>query len=332
MDSELYQRPKNKPAGFQPDFDTFHVRYKDGMRTVVRAIFGIENRGGDASQTIKYLRTLFNETDGPQIIERGTVIGGQEELFFCYWVNREAYQRWNTQNSVRDFFENDLALSGDIGRWRETGIISLTHHETNYSHDVDLTGFSALDGTHREKCDLCGYWGAARDRIPISAEDPLLPYGEVRVSSLGKRATIEASGNMCVIRTSQDWIGAPAAHRDWYLSEVEPVLHTGADFLRDHRAEAGTFAARYIRETTLDGAPLDRTCVLGYFHSLADLEKWTHTHPTHLAIYEAGMKLIYQFGADLGVRLYHEVTIFPRGQFDAEYVNCSNKIGLLQAL
>jgi len=344
MDSDLYPRPQNTPENHAPEYDAYTLRYPDGQRAAVRATIGVEVRGGDATDDLTQLQGLFALENGPLVLERGRIVASRkqkkpqaaQELFFAYWSNADSYDAWVSLDAVRDFFENEEALKTDIGRWRETGRISLKHHETSYSHDVTLTGASKLPGVSRHKTNLCGYWGAARDRIPASADSPLDAYGELssnaNKSTLGAYVKAEAGGNFCTIRTSQDWIGSPQAHADWYRNEVEPVLHAGVSFLAENPEDCGTLGTRYIREADVEGNTLDRTCALVYFESLEALEKWTHTHPTHLAIFKSGVDMVMRFGGDLGVRLFHEVTVFPEGCFDAEYTNCSADVGLLERI
>lgn len=337
MDKDLIPQPSRRPEGLEMDYNTWTLGFQDGQREIVRATLGIEARNGaDASHVMTSLLDLFSLENGPKVVERGGVVSqtvSSQELFFAYWENREDYRKWLSSMPVRDFFESGDALDGDVGRWRETGFIPLTHHETNYSHDQELTGLAKLDVTERVSCEIFGYWGAARDRIPASAHEELDSYGKIELSGrepLGSYVKVKPAGNLCVIRTSQDWVGSKKEHTDWYLKEVEPVLHAGVKYLQKSRKNSGAIATRYIREADIDGAPVERTCVLGYFDSLKSLEEWTHNHPTHLAIFESGLTMVRQFGGELGVRLFHEISVFPEGTFDAEYSNCSKSVGLLQ--
>ena len=61
------------------------------------------------------------------------------------------------------------------------------------------------------------------------------------------------------------------------------------DFLRDHGDDVGCFANRYLTVLDEDGRPTEKTYGLGWWRTLADLERWSESHPTHLAIFGAFM-------------------------------------------
>lgn len=337
MDSDLTPRATHKPDDWEPHFDTWMLRYKSGVRRIVRATFGVEG----SQDALDCLLSLLKGDHGPDVLERGALIPLSKEetdtpLIFAYWADPKVYQTWNTGAQVRSFFETDRIAGTDVARWQEAGIISLTHNETNYSHDETLTGIARLPITERTQCDIYSYWGAARDRLPASTSDTMEPYGAANVAtqSTGKtqHVIVTAPGNACVIRTSQDWTKAPQDHEDWYLGSVEPTLKAGARFLHQRADTIGALATRYIREADEHGNPIGRTCVLGVFRSMADLENWTHNHPTHTAIYNAGLEMFAAFGTDVGVRLFHEVSVFPLGDLTGEYTNCSPHMGLLRTL
>ncbi len=65
---------------------------------------------------------------------------------------------------------------------------------------------------------------------------------------------------------------------------------------------------------------------------MADLESWARDHPTHHAIFEAAMELVRRFGEDLGIRLFHEVSVLPGGRFEASYVGCADDTGILRSV
>lgn len=71
-----------------------------------------------------------------------------------------------------------------------------------------------------------------------------------------------------------------------------------------------------------------QTATLAWFLSLSHLERWTHSHPTHIAIYRSFGEFAAQFAPDIHMTLGHEVYVAPEGTA-MEYLNCHDRTGLL---
>ena len=325
VDPALEPRPRNMPEGHWPDFTTYFLRYEAGMRTVVRVTIGAA--GPRASEVIERAIALMRGADAPLTFERGRVMVPADpatQVLFAYWDDLEAHGRWARTPGVEGLF---AAADDGPPRWCETALLPLTHTEAHFSQQTRETGLGRVPGTSHAFCPIVGYWGSGRDRIPIAADDPLDP-GPVESGAIaedGPVVTMVGPANLCTIRTSQDWQGAPPDHLEWYEKEVEPVLRAGVEHLHANPGDSGCLSVRYIRETDLAGVDLDRTCVLAEFRSLADLERWAQDHPTHHAIFGAAMKMVRRFEEDLGIRLFHEVSVLPAGQFQARYVDCGDE-------
>jgi aldoxime dehydratase len=106
-------------------------------------------------------------------------------------------------------------------------------------------------------------------------------------------------------------------------------LTEGMNFLWDHLDQTGCCDLRFAEETGLGGAPLKKSFGLGYFLTLGHLEKWASTHPTHLAIFATFLTMAGDNGADLKLRLWHEVSVLATAGQVFEYVNCHSETGLL---
>jgi len=61
------------------------------------------------------------------------------------------------------------------------------------------------------------------------------------------------------------------------------------DFLRDDGRAIGCFANRYAVVETADGRPTEKSYGMSWWRSLAALERWAESHPTHVAIFGAAM-------------------------------------------
>jgi len=175
------------------------------------------------------------------------------------------------------------------------------------------------------------YWGGARDRIPASQTDGMAPLGEPEVLRDGALVTVRGHEHLCLIRSGQDWSDTEADERRMYLEDVEPVLRAGMDFLRDDGRAIGCFANRYAVVETADGRPTEKSYGMSWWRSLAALERWAESHPTHVAIFGAAMKYLSTLGPAAKLKLYHEVTVARANEQLFEYLGCHDRTGLLRA-
>lgn len=71
---------------------------------------------------------------------------------------------------------------------------------------------------------------------------------------------------------------------------------------------------------------------MSWWKSLSALERWSESHPTHVAIFGAAMKYLTTLGPSAKLRLYHEVTVATADEQFFEYRNCHPKTGMLRAV
>ena len=170
------------------------------------------------------------------------------------------------------------------------------------------------------------YWGGMRDRIPLSQTDPMLGLGAPAAEEEAGRVRVRPPAGLCLIRSGQDWTDTDGDERRMYLEDVEPVLRAGMEFLRDEGESVGCFANRYL---TVDGG--ERSYGMSWWRSLDALERWSESHPTHLAIFGAAMRYLSTLGPAARLRLYHEVSVLPADGQVFEYVDCRPGTGLCGA-
>lgn len=317
-----------------PGYVAFEPRFAAEVEGIFLAIFGLEERGPDLAGIGARLMATLVAPGGPAILESGTVrpgFGAPGQIWFAYWRSRGDYEQWCARADVAALWADDSLLVGDVGLWREEAWISLDHNETSYSRDADLTGLGQL-GDGLAETEVHGYWGSARDRITAAATSDLAAAtsDSIRPSDgLGRRILVTAPPNLCLIRTSQDLNRASPEQLEVYHQEVAPTLFAGLEFLRKSGEESGCLGMRLVDEVDLEGRGLQRTCGVGFFRSLGNLEQWTHHHPTHGAIMASFIGMVQRFNGEPGLHLWHEITVFPAGSLHAEYINCTGDGGLI---
>jgi len=176
------------------------------------------------------------------------------------------------------------------------------------------------------------YWGGMRDRIPLSQTNEMAPAGAPAVVREGRCLRVKPHENICLIRSGQDWSDTDTAERKMYLEDVEPVLREGMAFLRDEGLAIGCFANRYMTVLDDNGQPTEKSYGMSWWKSLAALERWAESHPTHVSIFGAAMKYLSTLGPAAKLRLYHEVTVARAGDQFFEYLDCHPGTGMLKAV
>jgi aldoxime dehydratase len=86
-----------------------------------------------------------------------------------------------------------------------------------------------------------------------------------------------------------------------------------------------------MREVDAEGAPVEKSFGMSWWQSLDALERWSESHPTHLAIFGAAMKYLSELGPAARLKLYHEVTVAAGDEQFFEYLNCHDRTGMLRA-
>ncbi len=327
----------SRPPNHTPRFPGFSSQIPDDVNEIVFLLYGVQAPDAAvAGELASKLRALFEGPHPPDLLDRGSFVDVASQpntVWMAYWFNRSSFDSWLADPAVVETWDRH-DLDGDVGHWREHAVVPKPRLETLYSHPP---GFADTSGVSRafayDETIYHDYWGAARDRIADSWRDPLAP--EVQsyspdggVVTRGRRVSVTAPGNACLIRTAQDW-SRSLVFRDIYLTEVAPVKDAGVDFLAAH-AEAGCISARNIREENREGEPQDRSCTVAWFLSLTDLERWSKSHPTHLAIYASFFHMLKQSDSPLDVTFWHEVSVPSAGSARGNYVNCHHDSGFLR--
>ncbi|MEV4313833.1 phenylacetaldoxime dehydratase family protein [Actinocrispum sp. NPDC049592] len=300
------------------------------MRQVVMAYFGVQHASAEPPAVVTTALARLASTAGGSSRERAHYVdeaGYHTTLEIRYWTDPAEFSSWLADN---DFWTVGPA-NPEAGFFLEVVRPPIQRFETLFSNDrVEGVAVAAdrLSGEIQEH----GYWGGARDRIPLAQSDTLAPTGAVSAGFSGDLVTIVPNGNLCLIRSGQEWTETDGDERRMYLEEVEPVLRAGMDFLRDDGLPVGCYANRYVRVLAADGNETDKSFGLSWWRGLEDLETWAESHPTHVAIFRAALKYLSTMGPAARLRLYHEVTVAEPTETRFEYLGCHKGTGLLRAL
>lgn len=315
--------------GFVPPYPSFSARHPVSVRRLVLACFGAVALGaGEPGTGIAGWAAALAGPDGPAHHDRAVTVsdGPPEVITIGYWDDPAAFDRWFAR-----YREPWLTGRPDEGRFVEVIRPRVERYETIFGARSRPEGGAVLAERFSEPIREHGYWGAMRDRIPAGQTEVLDAPGGLTAERHGGRIRVRPSGTVCLIRSGQDWSDCDSEERRIYLEQVEPNLRAGMNFLRTDGPATGCLAQRYLR--VLDGAGqyTERTYGLGWWRTLAELEAWSASHPTHLAIFGAFTRMVRTQGGRTRLRLYHEVAVATPDEQHFEYTGCPSGTGLLGA-
>lgn len=324
------------PGDYAPPYPSFVARFKPAVARVIMAYFGIQYRDAEpptAATALDWIKGCFAAGDGPTHWDRATYIdeaGHTNVVAVAYWDDHDKFTRWFP--AVRGAWtERNTAFEG-LGRFVEVLSPGVSGYETLFSSPDRREGVAVLADRMSGEVQEHAYWGGMRDRIPQSQTDAMAPEGAPGFSREGERIRIAPAENLCLIRSGQDWTDTDDTERALYLNDVEPVLREGMTFLRDDGRAVGCFANRYMTVQDASGNAVEKSYGMSWWRSLADLERWAESHPTHVAIFGAAMKYLTRLGPAAKLRLYHEVTVARAEEQFFEYFACHDRTGMLRSV
>ena len=223
----------------------------------------------------------------PDVVNRARFTdeaGVANHVYLLCWCAPNDYESWTKQKAVSGWWKSKDRLTGALGVWREVVHVQKDRLETIFSSENPVGFAEAADGFDlvREH----GYWGSARDRMPISEHDELEGATDMvlsqssNVSSKGKRVCVTAPQNKCIIRSGQYWGACGEKELEYYQSKVHPTLLQGMDYLAKNGAEANCYACRMMDQLDDKGQQRNQTFGLAFFKTMDDMEAWAEHHPT----------------------------------------------------
>jgi aldoxime dehydratase len=329
-------RHRRVPDDYRPPYPAFVARHRPAVARMVMAYFGVQYRGEAPparAAALTWIAAMFAAPNGPKHWDRAEYVdeaGYTNIVSVAYWDDQKTFDAWFP--SIRDGWTGAKNNFAGLGTFIEVLSPSINDYETLFSSLGRPEGVAALADSFSGEIMEHAYWGGMRDRIPNSQTDEMAPVGSPSVVREGDRLRVKPHDNICLIRSGQDWSDTDAAERKMYLDDVEPVLREGMDFLRDQGRSIGCFANRYMTVLDGDGRPTEKSYGMSWWKSLAALERWSESHPTHVRIFGAAMKYLSSLGPAAKLRLYHEVTVARAADQLFEYRGCHDRTGMLNAV
>ncbi len=324
--------PLRMPQGWNPPVPAWKSTFPTD--SVSMSVIGFQHAADqDITRPLKKLSGTLVGADIRDFASCDAGGGLFETVCVAYWLNPDKARADLNSEAFSRLWEKHTSPDLGYGMFREMTNIPFERSETLFSgpeHDHGMSQTrSGVEGPIPDHM----YWGGMRDRIPLSAHDPLEADGPVTlIEQSANQVVVEAHENLCIIRSGQDWSHCEGEQLREYRDVIEPTLREGMAFLRDHGDDVNCYSCRYMRDQTADGLPADRSFGLAYFRTMKDLEDWAEHHPTHLKIFNSFLEIAPKYGPALQLRLWHEVSVLPAENQRAEYVNCRPGIGLLAGL
>lgn len=332
-------QPERRPEGHEPAAPRWSLRFEQPVTAVVSDYLAVQGRDlpwAKQRNFFERVRRSFGN-DGPgssEIMRFVDEAGFTNAVLVAYWTDVERHARWEKNSSFHEWWVADERLSEDVGHWRETLVVPYDRQETIYSDPGYRIGLARCAGAVVTPTTTNGYFGAARDRLPVSAVQPLegvMPVrrGEVPLDAYaGRRVRALTPLNLTTIRSGQYWHDADWEQTEDYETSLQPKLMEGMAYLAEHDEETSTLSLRIMTNLDPDGSERAETSVYAAFASLHRLEDWAASHQTHLKIFGHAIAAKQRWGEDRQVVTWHEVfVLLPGAGF--EYVNCHAQTGLM---
>ena len=329
-------RDRRVPDDYNPPYPSFVARFKPTVKQVVMAYFGIQFTGAapkSADKALQWIAKRFSSPNGASHWDRARYTdeaGYTNVISVGYWDDHAVFEKWFPE--TREDWMTKPEFAEKLGRFIEILSPNMDGYETLFSSLGRPEGVAVIADNLSGEIQEHAYWGGMRDRIPKSQNDPMAPDGTPSVVRDQDRIRVYPGDNVCLIRSGQDWTDTEQEERAMYVDDVEPVLKEGMVFLRDEGRDVGCYASRYMIVEDGDGRGLQKSYGMSWWRSLADLERWAESHPTHVAIFGAAMKYLSKLGPAAKLRLYHEVTVARLQEQFFEYSQCHPLTGMLRSV
>ncbi|MEM6833184.1 MAG: phenylacetaldoxime dehydratase family protein [Pseudomonadota bacterium] len=326
---------RSKPNTYTPPYPAFQQLQPSTQPDFVMAMLGVQTKTAERTLFSNLLDCLEQTGAGqPLHIEYGQqddAQGFQNDILMPYWRTREDMEDFFGRNDVIRLLKTPL--TGTVGLWAEQLAAPTTALDANNARpDVDY-GIARYSEPKEEQYHA--YMGSMRDRVPdfLAGTSDAEPLGLTRQAKRQTHGAVleitDLPHNLCFIRGAFAWQEAGQEEQEAYLEKMWPVYRDGAEYLRDNPIESGCISMRMIEEKPLHQNTGIQSGILGWFLTLTELERWTRSHPRHLAIMKTIMAYMKEFAFKPKLHLGHEVVVVPQGQAKMVYNNCHEDTGFL---
>jgi Haem-containing dehydratase len=329
---------RSKPDDFQAPYPAYGVKPHTVKSDFTMGLIGIQSVNGvdTAPLETRLIALIKEEARGrPLHFERAwfdDAQGTRNDVLMPYWSDRESQTAFWDRDDVQDFIEE--RQTGSIGWWAEYFSCVPTRLDASYSVPEPKYGIARYHEPEVEQYHA--YMGSMRDRVPdylSGASDG--PVGQLRRTadrpdSRGRTLRIDdLPNNLCFIRGGFSWKEALPEEQEIFMRDMMVVYREGAEYLRDNPEESNCISMRMAEAVQTDFDSGIQSNVLGWFLNLQELERWTRSHPRHLAIMKSIIDYMKRFDFKPKLTLSHEVAVVPEGQVVCYYANCHPETGFL---
>ncbi|PWN86737.1 hypothetical protein FA10DRAFT_297709 [Acaromyces ingoldii] len=335
---------KSTPANYEPGFPLFSARFDPAMEEMAAVLIGaIASQPGrleyDALEPVdKLLQQGSPRPHYAVLCSSEDPTGRETRAWKAYWRRKEDYLSWSHSSGFDTWWKDEKRQMDDDQGWiLEALFPTMDRFEAVFSSQDAREGASLMCQGMSDAIEEHGYWGSARDRLPIGQVDAVRGEKCNAETAKGSRVVVPGRKNLCVIHSGQDWSAVEGKERSLYLDTLHPTLEAGMRFLSNDkypdttREHFGCFDCRFMSHLdpeTLEPS-LSKTFGLCYFDDLANLERWSKEHKTHLNIFNGFFKYATDTQGKGNLSLWHEVTVLEKDQQYFEYVNCPAGTGML---
>jgi hypothetical protein len=328
---------RSRPDSYQPPYPAFQSHFAADEPEVSMASIGVQSvsEGPDAAALLDgWLALLERTAEGaPRHVERARHVdrhGHVNELLLAYWRQPADQRAFWTRADVETMAAR--RLTGPVGWWRESLSAPTSAVDGNYA--LPDVNYGTARYAEQKLEQFHAYYGSMRDRTPDylagRADGAGGALAETMPESRGRRLRIKAlPDKLCWIRSGFGWDQARPDEQAAFIDQMLPVYRAGADYLAAHPLESNCVAMRLLDEVPHGPDNGVQVETIGWFLTLKDLERWTHSHPTHAAIYKGVFDYMRRFNFDVRLNLGHEVVVVPADGVEAEYSNCHPLTGFL---
>jgi aldoxime dehydratase len=333
-------RDRRIDDSYAPPYPAWVARADGSVKQVVMGYFGVQSFGegclAAACAALRQIAQSFGLDDGPRHHDFAHYIdakGYDNMVVIGYWEDPTAFERWESSSAVSQWWLSEELGRDGLGYFRETLTPGVERFETLYTLPEYMEGIGVVMGTSSAEIQEHGYWGSMRDRIPLSQTDRMSPSGQLETSAqAAHRVVIQGHENLTIIRSGQDWSETEGKERELYLNQMEPVLRAGMDFLRDDGLSVGCYSNRFMQHIDANGRPQEKAVSVSYWRSLAHLERWSESHPSHIEIFGTFMRMVQELQGEVKWKGYHEVSVLRAEDQRYEYINCHPDTGLMRSV